>query len=115
MRSIGRDSHRCPLRCREASFGHAILQLVNATTATFTWHRNQDGAPVVGDFATIVRDTVACPCASILNPHSLPILHQQMIVPCIRGALCRAATNAYVVARWPDPSRPDAGTAPFLV
>jgi hypothetical protein len=49
---------------REASFGHAILQLINATTATFTWHRNQDGAMVVGDFATIVRDTIACPCAS---------------------------------------------------
>jgi hypothetical protein len=48
---------------REASFGHAILQLINTTTATFTWHRNQDGAMVVGDFATIVRDTVACPCA----------------------------------------------------
>ena len=51
------------LRRREGSFGHAILQLINTTTATFTWHRNQDGAPVVGDFATIVRDTTACPCA----------------------------------------------------
>ncbi|XP_059072054.1 purple acid phosphatase 2 [Cryptomeria japonica] len=34
---------------REASFGHAILDLKNRTHAYYYWHRNQDGDAVVGD------------------------------------------------------------------
>nr|POE64344.1 putative purple acid phosphatase 20 [Quercus suber] len=34
---------------REASFGHGELDMVNATHALWTWHRNQDDQPVVSD------------------------------------------------------------------
>ncbi|KAJ8443645.1 hypothetical protein Cgig2_019627 [Carnegiea gigantea] len=34
---------------REASFGHAILELKNRTHAHYTWHRNQDNVAVVSD------------------------------------------------------------------
>lgn len=40
---------------REASFGHGLLDVVNATHAHWTWHRNQDGEPVVSDDAWITR------------------------------------------------------------
>ena len=36
-----------------------MLTLHNATEATFTWHRNQDGAAQAADSVTIRRDT-AC-------------------------------------------------------
>ncbi|KAL7142115.1 hypothetical protein ABFS83_08G101400 [Erythranthe nasuta] len=34
---------------REASFGHAILEIKNRTHAFYTWHRNQDSEPVAAD------------------------------------------------------------------
>ncbi|XP_057459499.1 purple acid phosphatase 5-like [Actinidia eriantha] len=34
---------------REASFGHAILEIKNRTHAYYTWHRNQDSEPVAAD------------------------------------------------------------------
>ncbi|GMP31847.1 hypothetical protein CsSME_00005897 [Camellia sinensis var. sinensis] len=34
---------------REASFGHAILEIKNRTHAYYTWHRNQDNEPVIAD------------------------------------------------------------------
>ncbi|KAK4281639.1 hypothetical protein QN277_013107 [Acacia crassicarpa] len=34
---------------REASFGHGILDVVNATHAQWTWHRNDDDEAVVAD------------------------------------------------------------------
>ncbi|CAI0423561.1 unnamed protein product [Linum tenue] len=34
---------------REASFGHGELEVVNATHALWTWHRNDDGEDVVSD------------------------------------------------------------------
>nr|CAB3474435.1 unnamed protein product [Digitaria exilis] len=34
---------------REASFGHAILDIKNRTHAYYTWHRNQDGNAVAAD------------------------------------------------------------------
>ncbi|GMP84521.1 hypothetical protein CsSME_00038019 [Camellia sinensis var. sinensis] len=34
---------------REASFGHAQLQVVNASYAQWTWHRNDNDEPVVAD------------------------------------------------------------------
>ncbi|KAJ7552022.1 hypothetical protein O6H91_06G038900 [Diphasiastrum complanatum] len=34
---------------REASFGHAILDIKSRTHALFYWHRNQDGNSAVGD------------------------------------------------------------------
>ena len=34
---------------REASFGHATLDIRNRTHAYYAWHRNQDGAKVVAD------------------------------------------------------------------
>ena len=56
--------HRLP--CREASFGHAIIQIQDANTAQWTWHRNQEGAMVVGDTVTVKRNTTGCPCALTL-------------------------------------------------
>ncbi|KAL9461665.1 hypothetical protein AB3S75_004625 [Citrus x aurantiifolia] len=34
---------------REASFGHAMLEIKNRTHAHFTWHRNHDNEAVVAD------------------------------------------------------------------
>ncbi|RLM92017.1 hypothetical protein C2845_PM08G27220 [Panicum miliaceum] len=34
---------------REASFGHAVLDIKNRTHAYYTWHRNQDGSAVAAD------------------------------------------------------------------
>ncbi|CAI0377613.1 unnamed protein product [Linum tenue] len=34
---------------REASFGHAILDIKNRTHAHYSWHRNQDGYPMEAD------------------------------------------------------------------
>ncbi|KAF5203720.1 Purple acid phosphatase [Thalictrum thalictroides] len=34
---------------REASFGHALLEIKNRTHAYYSWHRNQDSERVVGD------------------------------------------------------------------
>lgn len=34
---------------REASFGHGELTLLNSTTASWQWHRNQDDESVVAD------------------------------------------------------------------
>ncbi|KAK3139341.1 hypothetical protein QOZ80_5AG0381790 [Eleusine coracana subsp. coracana] len=34
---------------REASFGHGRMEVVNATHALWTWHRNDDDVPVVAD------------------------------------------------------------------
>ncbi|KDP32671.1 hypothetical protein JCGZ_13669 [Jatropha curcas] len=34
---------------REASFGHAILEIKNRTHAYYSWHRNQDNEPVAAD------------------------------------------------------------------
>ncbi|KQJ85612.1 purple acid phosphatase 2 [Brachypodium distachyon] len=36
---------------REASFGHATLEIMNKTHAYYEWHRNQDGVKVVADKA----------------------------------------------------------------
>ncbi|KAK9805338.1 hypothetical protein WJX73_003577 [Symbiochloris irregularis] len=54
--------HFCPQQqpewsaFREPSFGHGILEFHNATEATFTWHRNQDGAAVASDVVQIRRN-----------------------------------------------------------
>ena len=40
---------RLPLARREASYGHGLLDLMNATHARWRWHRNQDAVPVVSD------------------------------------------------------------------
>lgn len=34
---------------REASFGHGMFEVVNATHALWSWHRNDDDEPVVAD------------------------------------------------------------------
>ncbi|KAF9599370.1 hypothetical protein IFM89_036856 [Coptis chinensis] len=34
---------------REASFGHAMLEIKNQTHAFYSWHRNQDSEAVLGD------------------------------------------------------------------
>lgn len=41
---------------REPSFGHGMLTFHNASDASFTWHRNQDGAAVVSDTVHIQRN-----------------------------------------------------------
>ncbi|XP_047052726.1 probable purple acid phosphatase 20 [Lolium rigidum] len=47
---------------REASFGHGRLQVVNATHALWTWHRNDDDEPVVADqvWITSLASKPAC-------------------------------------------------------
>lgn len=34
---------------REASYGHAMLEIKNRSHAYYTWHRNQDDESVVAD------------------------------------------------------------------
>ena len=46
--------------CREPSFGHAILELHNATRATFTWHRNQDLAGMGPADRVVIKRDPAC-------------------------------------------------------
>ncbi|DBA94256.1 TPA: hypothetical protein ACH3X1_001874 [Trebouxia sp. C0004] len=46
---------------REPSFGHGTLDVINATTALWQWHRNQDNNLVTADAVYIVRNTALCP------------------------------------------------------
>lgn len=41
---------------REASFGYGTLELQDARSAVWRWHRNQDDAATVSDEVTLVRD-----------------------------------------------------------
>jgi len=41
---------------REPSYGHGVLDLLNATHARLAWHRNQEGAEERGDEAWLERD-----------------------------------------------------------
>ncbi|XP_074281161.1 bifunctional purple acid phosphatase 26-like isoform X2 [Silene latifolia] len=40
---------------REASYGHAILEIMNRTHAVYTWHRNDDGKKVHVDTMTLLN------------------------------------------------------------
>tara|TARA_B110001452_G_scaffold194912_1_gene164899 strand:+ start:908 stop:2230 length:1323 start_codon:yes stop_codon:yes gene_type:complete len=48
---------------REASFGHGILSILNATHASWTWHRDQDDERVVSDSVVVVRSASCEPKA----------------------------------------------------
>ncbi len=41
---------------RDPSYGHAVLEFVNSTTAVYQWHRNQDGIDEVADEFVLTRD-----------------------------------------------------------
>ena len=45
---------------REPSFGFGMLQIESPTTATWTWHRNQDGVRVAADQVTLTRGDALC-------------------------------------------------------
>jgi hypothetical protein len=47
---------------REASFGHGELNVVNATHALWTWHRNDDDEAVVSEsiWLTSLSSNPAC-------------------------------------------------------
>eukprot|EP00891_Asterochloris_glomerata_P009395 jgi/Astpho2/9395/Aster-01660 len=45
---------------REPSFGHGTLDILNATTAHWQWHRNQDGVAIAADDVFIMQDPTAC-------------------------------------------------------
>ncbi|XP_052177011.1 probable purple acid phosphatase 20 isoform X2 [Diospyros lotus] len=47
---------------REASFGHGQLQVVNASHALWTWHRNHDDEPVAADSAWLINLTSLPSC-----------------------------------------------------
>ncbi|XP_059667461.1 probable purple acid phosphatase 20 isoform X2 [Cornus florida] len=49
---------------REASFGHGQLEVVNATHAQWTWHRNDDDIPVVAD-SVWLRSLVTDPACKV--------------------------------------------------
>jgi hypothetical protein len=52
---------------REASFGHGMFELKNATHALWQWHRNQDAQPVVSDEVTLPP---ACMLRAVLHAPS---------------------------------------------
>ncbi|KAH7624700.1 putative Purple acid phosphatase 22 [Nannochloris sp. 'desiccata'] len=41
---------------RDPSYGHAVIDFVNSTTAVYQWHRNQDGVEEVADEFVLTRD-----------------------------------------------------------
>ncbi len=41
---------------RDPSYGHAVINFVNSTTAVYQWHRNQDGVDEVADEFVLARD-----------------------------------------------------------
>jgi len=45
---------------RENSFGHGIMDIVNATHARWEWHRNQDGADVSADSLWLQPASMRC-------------------------------------------------------
>ncbi|KAF7818777.1 putative purple acid phosphatase 20 [Senna tora] len=47
---------------REASFGHGILEVVNATHAFWTWHRNDDGEAFPSDSACFTSLSTQSAC-----------------------------------------------------
>ncbi|PWA36614.1 purple acid phosphatases superfamily protein [Artemisia annua] len=47
--TIGDGGNREGLASKEASFGHGELEMVNATYAKWSWHRNDDGESVQSD------------------------------------------------------------------
>ncbi|GAB2272191.1 hypothetical protein Dimus_007011 [Dionaea muscipula] len=48
---------------REASFGHGELNIMNGTSALWTWHRNQDDEPVTAD-SVWLTSLSAYPCSN---------------------------------------------------
>jgi acid phosphatase type 7 len=47
---------------REASFGHGVLEVVNASHALWSWHKNDNEEPVVSDsvWLTSLSSDPAC-------------------------------------------------------
>lgn len=45
---------------REASFGHGELEVINATHALWSWHRNDDDEAVVSDRVWLQSLVSAC-------------------------------------------------------
>jgi len=41
---------------RDPSYGHAVIEFVNSTTAVYKWHRNQDGFEEIADTFVLTRD-----------------------------------------------------------
>jgi len=41
---------------RDPSYGHAVIDFVNSTTAVYEWHRNQDGVDEIADEFVLNRD-----------------------------------------------------------
>ncbi|WVZ88366.1 hypothetical protein U9M48_034896 [Paspalum notatum var. saurae] len=55
---------------REASFGHGRLEVVNATHALWTWHRNDDDEPVVAD-QVLITSLAANPACNNRTNHKM--------------------------------------------
>lgn len=45
---------------RDPSFGHGMLEILNATHASYAWNRNQDGHAVVVDQVMLIRGQGGC-------------------------------------------------------
>ena len=56
------------LGCRESSFGHGTLDVLNSTHLLWRWHRNQDALPQVADEHYIVREPDACENQNVVAP-----------------------------------------------
>jgi hypothetical protein len=52
------------VRCRESSFGHGTLDLLNSTHATWSWTKNQGAAFNVAHQVTIVRGSGGKACSA---------------------------------------------------
>ena len=54
--------------CRESSFGHGTLDVLNATHLLWRWHRNQDAIAQVADEHYIIREPDACENQNVVAP-----------------------------------------------
>jgi hypothetical protein len=54
---------------RQATWGHGELQILNASVAVWTWHRNEDGEPKVADSYVIMNNAVGARAAAVEQIH----------------------------------------------
>lgn len=75
------------MECREASYGHGVLDLMNATHARWQWHRNQDAEPVVSDevrsWPVLARSSRACSKLGTRNPAAAVGLRLHGVLQCM--------------------------------
>ncbi|PSC73849.1 purple acid phosphatase 15-like [Micractinium conductrix] len=66
---------------REPSFGHAVLRILNATAARWSWMRNQDGQAAASDDVLLLRDTTPRVSATRLHGPDMGLSYTEATEP----------------------------------